>query len=273
MRYFSQSKRQPMKKLYLTSLFLLSIFSHAQQQTIMRYNYIGKLVLDKMQPEKIEEPIFVLDIDSTQSSRFLELALLERKYAIAGVKSKDELLQVIYTYRPKTNFTVFAANAILSTLTSIDKINYRYDQSKKTLVWHIEPGKENWQTYTVQKATTFFEGRQWNVLFTMDIPLIEGPYKFKNLPGFVVKAWDEEHHYEFEFLNSEKITIDNWNLSNPKEIVTQITPTQYEKALKIYLNKTYKDSFIEMNPKNAETVPAEFAVKRGLHSNPIFKVL
>lgn len=262
-----------MKKIYYTFLLLmLTLPIHAQEQTVMRYTYLGKITLDKTQPNKIDESVFILDIDSTQSSRFLELPLLERMRGAATVKNQEELMQIIYTYRPKTNFIVLATTTMLTTKTSLGKTTYTYDQPKNTLVWQIEPHHEQWQNYTVQKAKTFFEGRYWNVLFTSAIPLIEGPYKFKNLPGFVVKAWDDEHHYEFEFLNSEKVTINNWDLSNPKDIITPITVTQYEKALKIYLNKTYKDSFIEMNPKNAANVPDEFAVKIGLRSNPIFKV-
>ncbi|WP_413513101.1 GLPGLI family protein [Myroides odoratus] len=262
-----------MKKIYyIFLLLLLAIQTHAQEQIVMRYNYVGKLVLDKTQPQKIDESVFVLDIDSTQSSRFLELALLERKRGTATIKNQDELIQVLHTYRPKTDFMVFAENTTLETLTSIGRVNYSYTQPQNTIIWKIEPNSQQWNSYTVQRATTFFEGRQWNVLFTSEIPLIEGPYKFKNLPGFVVKAWDDENQYEFEFINSEKVTIDNWDLSNPKEIVTSITPAQYEKVLKIYHGKTYRDLLIEMNPKNAETAPAEFAEKIGLRSNPIYKV-
>ncbi|MBB1139772.1 GLPGLI family protein [Myroides sp. WP-1] len=262
-----------MKKLLFYLLIINGYINlYAQEQTVMRYNYLGKLILDKTQPEKIEEYLFVLDIDSNQSSRFIELALLERKQAIAEIKSQDELMQTLRTYRSKTNFTIFYSNGILTTFSKINKTIFTYDEPKNTLIWKIEPGNEQWQNYTVQKATTFFEGRHWNVLFTTAIPLIEGPYKFKNLPGFVVKAWDDEHHYEFEFANSKKITIKNWNLSNPKDLITPITVKQYEKALKVYQNKSYRDLLIEMNPKNAETVPAEFAEKVGLRSNPIFKV-
>lgn len=262
-----------MKKIYYTFLLLmLTLPIHAQEQTVMRYTYLGKITLDKTQPNKIDESVFVLDIDSTQSSRFLELALLERKRGIATAKSQEELMQVLHTYRPKTDFYIYFTKRLLTTYSKFDKIIYTYQEPQDKLVWKIEPSSEKWQNYTVQKAKTFFEGRYWNVLFTSAIPLIEGPYKFKNLPGFVVKAWDDEHHYEFEFLNSEKVTINNWDLSNPKDIITPITVTQYENALKIYLSKTYKDSFIEMNPKNAANVPDEFAVKIGLRSNPIFKV-
>ena len=262
-----------MKTLYYTFLLLLlGIQVQAQEHTIMRYNYLGKLVLDKTQPETVEEHLFVLDVDSTQSSRFIELALLERKNAIAQIKSQDELMQIIYKYRPKTDFIVFAKNATLETLTSLGRADYSYTQLKTSILWKIEPTSQQWNDYTVQKATTFFEGRRWNVLFTTAIPLVEGPYKFKNLPGFVVKAWDDENQYEFEFINSEKVTIANWDLSNPKEIITPVTVVQYEKALKVYLSKSYKDLLIEMNPKNAETVPDEFAEKIGLRLNPIYKV-
>lgn len=260
------------KALFAFLIFMLINYSYAQQKTVMRYNYAGKLLADKTQPEQVEESVFVLDIENIESSRFLELALLERKQGTSTAKNQNELMQVLSTYRPKTDFSIFYFNGIITTKDAIHKTVYTYQNSASDLVWKIESNSEKWNTYTVQKATTFFEGRQWNVLFTLDIPLRDGPYKFKNLPGFVVKAWDDEHHYEFELINSEKITIDNWDLSNPKEIVTQITPQQYEKALKVYQSKTYKDLLIEMNPENAKTIPDEFAEKIGLRSNPIYKV-
>jgi len=116
-----------MKKTYYTFLLLLlTIQTHAQEQTIMRYNYSGKIVSDKTQPQKIDESLFVLDIDSTQSSRFLELALLERKRGAATVKSQDELMQMIHTYRPKTDFSIYFTKRLLTTFTKFDKITYTY---------------------------------------------------------------------------------------------------------------------------------------------------
>lgn len=116
-----------MKKIYYTFLLLiLTLQIQAQEQTIMRYTYLGKITLDKTQPDKIDESIFVLDIDPTQSSRFLELALLERKKGAVTIKNKEEFIQLIRTYRPKTNFVVFASNTILTTTTSIDKANNKH---------------------------------------------------------------------------------------------------------------------------------------------------
>lgn len=262
-----------MKKFIFTALLLLfTICIHAQQKKVMRYNYSAKLVLDKTKPEKINETVFVLDIDSTRSSRFLKLALLERKRAAVEVKTKEDLMQILGTYRPKTFFYIFHSHGITTTYSKIERIIYSYDNLANTITWEINPHQKKWNDYTVQKATTVFEGRQWHVLFTSEIPLTEGPYKFKNLPGFVVKAWDEEHHYEFEFLNSEQLTIDNWELINPKESITKITANQYEKALRIQQNKNMKDFFIEMNPANEATLPPEFNERIGLRSNPIYKV-
>lgn len=47
-------------------------------------------------------------------------------------------------------------------------------------------------------ATCTYRGRDWNVWFTPEIPLREGPWKLAGLPGVVLKAYDKGKQYVFE---------------------------------------------------------------------------
>jgi len=226
----------------ITCVALFNLRFFAQEKTVMRYNYQGTLKTSKIEPEKTEETVFVLDIDSLKASRFMEKDLLERKLAIAKAKTKEEGMSAIYGFRPKTNFIVFYTNEMLNIQALVGFNTYEYTTNAKDLVWQIVPGVAQWNDFAVQKATTFYEGRNWTVLFTRDIPLIEGPYVFKNLPGFVVKAWDEDNIYGFELLNSEKVVVDNWEFKDPKKESIEVTQNQYEKALKMHRSKTLRES-------------------------------
>ncbi len=259
------------KRLLLIFAMLFSLCVFAQEKTVMRYNYQGTLKTSKIEPEKVGETVFVLDIDSLKTSRFMEKDLLERKLALANAKTKEEGMSAIYGFRPKTNFLIYYHNGVVTTKASIVKTDYLYHTNTKDLVWKIVPGVEQWNDFSVQKATTFYEGRNWTVLFTRDIPLMEGPYVFKNLPGFVVKAWDEDNIYGFELLNSEKTVVDNWELLSPDKESTVVTQNQYEKALRVNRTKYLQETMKEMGI-SAPDMPEKFNV-RGVDTNhSIYKV-
>ena len=62
--------------------------------------------------------------------------------------------------------------------------------------------------YQCQMATTRFKGRQWTVWYTEDIPLDEGPWKLRGLPGLVLSAYDAKRQYVFEGAGLEQVSTD-----------------------------------------------------------------
>ncbi len=53
-------------------------------------------------------------------------------------------------------------------------------------------------SYKCHKATTYFAGRNYTAWYTTEIPINDGPYKFKGLPGLIVKIEDTQKHHVFE---------------------------------------------------------------------------
>lgn len=120
---------------------------------------------------------------------------------------------------------------------------------------------------------TSYGGRVWYALFTTDIPALNGPYKFNNLPGFVVKAWDAAGEYAFEFTNSQNIKLAKDALDGLANY-EEVSKKQAKKADKVFYNKTAVDLLIELNPGNAKNIdqyPAGMKQKLILSSNPIEK--
>lgn len=64
-------------------------------------------------------------------------------------------------------------------------------------VWEILPDTKKVKNYTVQKAITTFGGRKWTAWFANEIAIMDGPYKFRGLPGLIVEIEDEKKHFVF----------------------------------------------------------------------------
>jgi GLPGLI family protein len=63
--------------------------------------------------------------------------------------------------------------------------------------WEITKEEKEILGYKCQKATTFFRGRHFEAWFAPDIPIVDGPYKFSNLPGLILEVYDIQKYYRF----------------------------------------------------------------------------
>lgn len=75
------------------------------------------------------------------------------------------------------------------------------------LRWHEETPAFDWRItadtctvmgYACRKAVTEFRGRVWHVWFCPALPVDSGPYKFRGLPGLILKAEDTAGAYCWE---------------------------------------------------------------------------
>jgi len=78
-------------------------------------------------------------------------------------------------------------------------INLEYEVKNEPLRWEILPEQRQVAGYNCQKATTHFAGRDYVAWFTTEIHLLDAPYKFDGLPGFILKVQDTRAHFTFDF--------------------------------------------------------------------------
>ncbi|MFP3831936.1 GLPGLI family protein [Chryseobacterium sp. SIMBA_028] len=74
--------------------------------------------------------------------------------------------------------------------------------------WTISNETKKVETYTLQKATTRFGGRNWTAWFCKDIPFSEGPFKFRGLPGLVFELSDAGKNFIYNLAKSQKLPED-----------------------------------------------------------------
>ena len=70
--------------------------------------------------------------------------------------------------------------------------------------WNLLPESKTIQGYKCKKAKVTYGGREWVAWYTLDLPLNAGPYKFKGLPGLIVKITDVTNSYDFEMYSIKK---------------------------------------------------------------------
>ncbi|MGL4583278.1 MAG: GLPGLI family protein [Flavobacterium sp.] len=177
-------------------------------------------------------------------------------------------------YQTAVNWSVFNAHGKLNTYLSTGLNMYSVEESSNEMKWTVVSEVEEYNGMKVQKATGELSGRTWTVWFTQDIPLIEGPYKFKNLPGFVVKAEDSTGDYKFELLKSEKVKTSYW-LPKFYTNATKVNKQQWNKIRSSMENKNLiqmleeRGTKIDINSINDKSAREEMTRKFGRDPNPI----
>lgn len=101
------------------------------------------------------------------------------------------------------------------TIDFLDKFGGHSYQVEDTrpMNWQISPETQKIGEWECQKATTSFAGRTWDAWFTTAIPITDGPYKFRGLPGLIVRLECQDSSHSFQLvgvknlpLNEEKTT-------------------------------------------------------------------
>ena len=123
-------------------------------------------------------------------------------------------------YKPEVvyfNGQVTLYNVILENL-------YHYPLDNK-INWTIENGTKEIQGYTCKKATCKYGNRMITAWFTDKIPIQEGPYTFKGLPGLVLEAFDSKNYFHF-------MLVELKNVRKPIVLPKASISTTYEKFFK-----------------------------------------
>lgn len=116
--------------------------------------------------------------------------------------------------------------------TRLGRDQYTYEEDRK-MDWKILPETVKIGEYEAQKAETTFAGRKWYAWFTQDIPFQDGPYKFKGLPGLIIKVEDANGDYSFDLQQSKKIT-EFPNFDNRGGNPIKVKRIDFEKQEKLY---------------------------------------
>lgn len=200
----------------LIILVLVLVFENMFSQ--YRFVYRIDFKIDSLNKHFVQSENFNLDITSDGSVFYPEIfSEWASIYKNNGSVSKSKLPETKLDYMVKKNY--------------IDEETYFREMIGMRLYEVPEPRKMTWKnfnetqqyhSYKVKKATTTFAGRQWEAWFSDEFPVNDGPYKFKGLPGLILKIKDTHSDYEIFLVEIKKIdnpfTFDFFKNINIKEL-------------------------------------------------------
>ena len=231
--FLNQRKKFKMKHLFKITFIALFLAQLSMAQT-SRFVYQVTMKSDSMDKANATIETARLDISPEKSLFYGE-----------GRIKRDSVMQRM---RETRNFD---RNAMQNLRSSIDYIvekdliknityfktrlgrdQYTYEEDRK-MDWKILPETVKIGEYEAQKAETTFAGRKWYAWFTQDIPFQDGPYKFKGLPGLIIKVEDAKGDYSFDLQQSKKIT-EFPNFDNRGGNPIKVKRADFEKQEKLY---------------------------------------
>ncbi|MDQ1095488.1 MULTISPECIES: GLPGLI family protein [Chryseobacterium] len=114
--------------------------------------------------------------------------------------------------------------------------NYYTFESPDQMKWEIDHQKTAViGGYTCHEATISTGGKNFSAWFTYDIPISDGPYKFRGLPGLILQLSETNNYIRFDLISihKKKVPIE------PKKGIL-ISKEQYLSKRKEYMNDPYQ---------------------------------
>lgn len=214
---------------FLITFLFISSFYYAQS---FRFIYNYRSIPDTLKKDSIINEEMVLAVDP-EKSLFFSL----RKFISDSTMTEDAKKglmtmpdQNIHTrYIIKKNYSDSKVSLITDEFSTAHKFVIT---DERKLNWKLLPQKEIVLGYKCQKAELIFGGRIWSAWFTETIPFHDGPYKFRDLPGLIIKIEDSKGYHSFE-LKEVKKTISS-EIYNNIDVGKNIRNLTFSEFIKFY---------------------------------------
>lgn len=206
-----------MKKVTAVIFVLSTLLSYAQKNVsgpvadiVCRYQV--EFLRDTLNKESKTNEIMALQIGknislykSEQKRKTDSLRNESIKKSIQGAQSKGQLV-IDFSKIPRVNLSheVYKNDNELLIFDKIVKDQYAYPVNEK-IIWKIEKETKQIAGYTCQKASGEYNKRRYVAWFTKEIPVSEGPYTFKGLPGLVLEVNDTKTFFVISLLSIQRL--------------------------------------------------------------------
>ena len=193
-----------------TFIFLL-IFSLYSSQ-IQRFTYEYDFITDSTNRAAAKKEIMLLDIQNSGSKYYSYDIFVTDSIISAELEKQGDSGTPWGIVKPNSNFKGSIRSKVNKEYpdyktylhASLSSDFYKIEETDKP-VWKIHPEKVKIGSYSSQKATTKYLGRQWTAWFCTDLPFQDGPYKFYGLPGLIVKLEDKAQTHVMTLIGNKTV--------------------------------------------------------------------
>lgn len=236
-----------MKKYILLacSLLFTSLVAQAQIKADADYliKYDVQIRMDSTNRDDVSYEVHRLYTNTQQSyyiseGLFLRDSIMQEFRSMrgrGGMRAMGMGSRNAMNFETKMEAKVFKDIANQKTLVSyfVAMEEHQYEETEIPLLWEFSDETKEIEEYVVHKATTSFAGRDYEAWFTLEIPIVDGPYIFQGLPGLIVELYDTEEDYVFQLASltslKEVFTFDS-DARKPKLQKKEVVKDNYRKA-------------------------------------------
>ncbi|MBS1572044.1 MAG: GLPGLI family protein [Bacteroidetes bacterium] len=184
--------------------------------------------------DKRKEAICLLEIGS-KVVKFQDYNSLKYDSILMNLKNVTPQVQVneLLKYRINWKNIVLSENGKITIQDKAFKM-FEYEDNSVLFDWKISSEKKIISNYNCNKATTIFRGRNYTAWFTNQIPLSNGPFVFRGLPGLILEISDDDSEFSFEMIGLNKDVKNIYKKTNKNIIKT--TREKFRTAQKSFLD-------------------------------------
>lgn len=187
---------------------------------------------DTLDKDKVTDDEMLLLIGRNATSYISKLEMVRDSVFKALSKSNMDVnakVAAISKYKTGTQSYMYTQGDNLCEVTKVGVDNISYIEKIPDFNWIVvQDSVKNIAGYECNMATCSFRGRDYIAWFAPDVPVNAGPWKFRGLPGLILKVADRQGHYSWE-LDGIQECRKPIEFTNKKYV-----KTSFEKFIKTY---------------------------------------
>lgn len=207
-----------MRNYFLILSIFSYLFSFAQQKQEksfsdleVQYEYSFIRDTTDIDPTHRSKEIMILDFNSNSSIYYSQQYVAARKVfeqaAIAAQTSANVEIRAADLPKYKISYSIYKEGAKIYYTGNISRDFFTFESTY--LKWKTDYNEmKTVLGYKCNKATTVFNNRIFTAWYTKEIPISEGPYRFKGLTGLILEIYDEKRYHSFKAIGFEKKQIE-----------------------------------------------------------------
>lgn len=258
---------------FLSFLMTISLFGQATHNDDYLINYELKYRPDSTNLNFYRTEHFILIANKT-SSLFTSYVFYHRDSIIQAFGAKHAgNANINLSTLPRTRFKSYVVKSPDSTDFYEMKLNYKFHYAEPPMRgWVLGDKNKTIGTFEVRNAILRYGGRTWEAWYTTEIPLQDGPYKFRNLPGLIIEIHDEKNNYRFKLVEVRKTNKDEQtflsSFNKEKSQFKLITKKKYTETMKT-LNENIFSELANVGITFDEANKKKVIQNRKANNNPI----
>lgn len=262
-----------MKKYFILLFLSTSITGNAQ----IEVTYIQNYQFDSTDIKSKKSFIMKLFVFDEKSIFISENRMYNDSIALNfNANSIDITKPIVLNTRPDASKEIIVIENSSSMLKQYfrfgNKETYLYNDTI-TPKWIIINNDTILNDIKCKKAMTIFKGRSYTAWFSLEHPIPFGPYKFRGLPGLIIKIEDAKKMicYELQSIKtSNRNFVDILLIKNEPKIVTDTLEKAnlVKRSFLLPINKMLLD-IGGVNAEDRERIEREQDLKEKKYNNPI----